>query len=79
MRTRDGRHLLLAASGGRLTVDGSVVIDVGRSEYATLYRHFAGLLSAGRSELDAEPLLLVADAFMLGERIAVEPFQESAK
>lgn len=46
-------------------------------EYAGLYARFADLIHAGASEVDARPLQLVADAFLLGERQAVEAFYDS--
>lgn len=43
-------------------------------EYAGLYAHFACLIDAGASDLDVTPLQLVADAFLLGSRTSVAPF-----
>jgi len=39
-----------------------------------MYRHFAALVNAGASDVDAAPLQLVADAFMIGHHRVVEPF-----
>jgi len=36
------------------------------------------LIEAGESEVDLSPLVHVADAFMLGRRIEVEPFEDAA-
>jgi len=45
-------------------------------EYPALYARFADLLAAKASEVDTRPLTLVADAFMLGRRVTVDPFHE---
>ena len=41
-----------------------------------MYRHFVELVRSGRSDADARPLRLVADAFLRGRHIAVEPFED---
>jgi D-galactose 1-dehydrogenase len=74
--TRAGACLVLSASGGRLAVDGAIVVDETRTEYPRLYRRFGELIGAGASEVDAGPLILVADAFQLGRRVVVEPFHD---
>src|SRR5215204_7758562 len=60
--------------GSRLAVDGKVVVDQASAEYPRIYERFAALVRDGRSEVDEAPFRLVADAFMIGRRIAVEPF-----
>lgn len=45
-------------------------------EYAGLYAHFATLIATGRSDVDTDPLRLVADAFLRGRRETVEPFHD---
>ena len=44
------------------------------AEYEGLYAHFAALLDAGWSAMDAAPFQLVADAFLVGARRTGEPF-----
>jgi hypothetical protein len=44
------------------------------AEYPALYAHFADLIAAGRSDADALPLRLVADAFSIGRQQIVPPF-----
>ena len=44
------------------------------AEYEPLYAHFAALIAARRSDVDLAPLRHVADAFMLGERVAAAAF-----
>jgi len=72
----DAFRLKLAGGGGRLDVDGELITDEARAEYAAIYRRFDDLLRAGTSDVDAAPLRLVADAFMIGRRASVEPFQD---
>jgi D-galactose 1-dehydrogenase len=68
-------QLLLSQGGARLSVDGSAVSAGPDREYAGLYARFAELIAAGESEVDLIPLIHVADAFMLGRRHTVEPFE----
>lgn len=70
----DGFNLKLSRGGARLDIDGEPVIDEPRAEYAAIYRRFDELLRSGASDVDADPLRLVADAFMIGRRISVERF-----
>jgi D-galactose 1-dehydrogenase len=46
------------------------------AEYPALYRRFYELVSGGGSDVDLTPLQLVADAFLLGRRHTVEPFED---
>ena len=43
-------------------------------EYPALYAHFAELIRSGESEVDARPLALVADAFLIGRQERTAPF-----
>jgi D-galactose 1-dehydrogenase len=63
--THGGAHLLIDDVPQTLATTG---------EYPLLYRHFAQLIEAGRSDTDLQPLRLVADAFLLGERETVADF-----
>lgn len=45
-------------------------------EYAGLYARFAALIASRRSDVDSDPLRLVADAFLRGRRETVEPFHD---
>ncbi len=75
----DGGVLTLTNGGADLFIDGEqqsgpahhVVLG---GEYAALYDRFADLIAAGRSDVDLTPLSHVADAFMLGERVAAPAF-----
>jgi D-galactose 1-dehydrogenase len=45
-------------------------------EYPGLYAQFAQLVRAREIDVDLAPLQLVADAFLCGRRVEVEPFVE---
>jgi len=73
--TAKGR-MLLSAGGAKLAIDGKTVHEEAEAEYPMLYRRFAEIIAAGLSDADIAPLRHVADAFMLGERRIVEPFED---
>ena len=64
----DTGRMLLSQAGDRLQVGGQDVPLGPPAEYPTLYARFAELIAARRSDVDATPLELVADAFLLGRR-----------
>jgi predicted dehydrogenase len=66
--------LRLMDGGSRLTVDDIAVAVPASTEYPNLYRRFAALIRSAQSDVDVSPLQLVADAFLCGRRIEVEPF-----
>ncbi|MGP1397319.1 MAG: Gfo/Idh/MocA family protein [Inquilinaceae bacterium] len=72
----DGGSLLLEQGGCRLSIDGTVVSDAPEAEYDGLYARFAALLETGQSDVDIAPFRHVADAFLLGKRVTVDPFEE---
>ena len=72
----DAGRLCLAMGGTIMTVDGKPIATAQAAEYSNLYAHFAGLVRARRSDVDFAPLQLVADAFLCGRRIEVQPFVE---
>ncbi len=74
--TGHGKRLVLSGGGTRLAVDGVTMAEAPQREYQGIYTHFAELLRAGRAHVDAAPLRLVADAFMLGRRVATAAFTE---
>ena len=70
----DAGALKLSMGASRMAIDGAAV-DVGNEpEYARLYRRFARLLQARESDADLRPFQLVADAFLLGRRVEIGPF-----
>jgi D-galactose 1-dehydrogenase len=72
----DGGRLVLSSGGARLALDDEVKVDRINAEYRGLYRRFVELAATGASDVDLTPLRLVADAFLLGKRRIVEPFEE---
>ncbi len=74
MTTSDGMKLNLLKGGTVLEVNGKVILEAPMEEYELIYKHFAKLLKAGKSDIDAAPLQLVCDCFMLGKPKLVENF-----
>lgn len=72
----DAGHLALSMGGTVMTVDGTPVDTPQATEYANLYAHFADLVHRRSIDVDVAPLQLVADAFLCGRRVEVEPFIE---
>jgi len=64
----------LGDGGGTLAIDGAPHPLTARREYPAIYARFAELIKARSSEVDREPLRVVADAFTVGEHLTVEPF-----
>lgn len=76
VRTADGLLVTLSEGGAKLALDGDAVAVEGPPEYPALYRRFVDLIDERRSEVDLAPLRLAADAFLVGRRIIVEPFED---
>lgn len=74
IETAEGGRLLLERGGTRLTVDGVMITDEADQEYRRIYARFAELLARGESDVDAAPLAVVADCFLLGRRREVAAF-----
>ena len=74
----DAGRLSLSKGGAGLAVDDEVLVDEDEisAEYPNLYARFAELVRSGKSDVDLAPFRLVADAFLLGRRTRVEPFNE---
>jgi D-galactose 1-dehydrogenase len=75
LETEDGGRLELRDGGSTLSIDGAPPRHEERIEYPDVYRRFAALIGAGRSDVDSRPLRLVADAFLLAKIREVEPFE----
>ncbi len=71
----DAGTLKLAQGGAVLTLPGGTERSED-AEYPGLYARFAELVRSGTSDVDADPLRLVADAFLRGHRRTVEPFHD---
>lgn len=72
----DAGEMVLSEGGAKLSIDGKLVHEEPEREYPMLYKHFAELVKAGKSDVDLAPLRHVADAFMLGRRKFVETFYD---
>jgi predicted dehydrogenase len=71
-----GPSLVLADGGSRLLLGGEEQVGHGPGEYPAIYEHFADLVARGASHVDLAPLRLSADAFLMGRRTVVEPFED---
>jgi D-galactose 1-dehydrogenase len=72
----DAGSLTLASGGRRLIHNDRTLVDEQKAEYPAIYRRFIELIANGVSDVDLSPLAHVADAFMLGRRRDVEPFED---
>jgi len=72
--TTSGRTVELRHGGARLIIDGEEQALPLHAEYASIYREFAQYCVAKEGLIDAEPLRIVADAFLVGSRKLVEDF-----
>ena len=72
--TTDRGELSLERSASILTIKGKNIDLEPSQEYAGLYERMAELVHSGESEVNLDPLILVADAFMLGTREVSDSF-----
>jgi D-galactose 1-dehydrogenase len=77
----DQGSLVLSEGGASLSINGKTQSAVTggnalRGEYPRLYARMATLVRAGAIDMDLSPMAHVADAFLLGRRVGVEPFIE---
>src|SRR5262249_53879166 len=68
--------LSLSKGGAEMRLSGEPVTGLRGQEYPDLYAHFARLVRGRCVDVDVRPLQLVADAFLCGQRVEVEPFVE---
>jgi D-galactose 1-dehydrogenase len=59
-----------------MRIDGGELVRSPEREYPLIYRRFAELLAARESEVDASPLRIIADAFLVGRRETTEAFHD---
>ncbi|MCB5176816.1 MULTISPECIES: Gfo/Idh/MocA family protein [Microvirga] len=76
VETETGMVLKLREGGSKLEIGGKLMVDEASREYEGIYDCFDALLSERRSLVDDAPFRLVADAFMVGRRVQVEPFED---
>ena len=72
----DGGLVSFSHGGRKLRMGDRQHVDAGKAEYPAVYRRFRELAVSGDSDVDLAPLQLVADAFLLGRRRTVEPFED---
>lgn len=72
----DAGQMVLSEGGAKLSVDGVLKHEEQEQEYPMLYKRFAEIVKAGKSDVDLAPLRHVADAFMLGRRKFVDAFHD---
>ena len=77
----DQGSLVLSDGGATLAIDGREQSAATggtalEGEYPRLYANMASLVRAGGIDMDLSPMAHVADAFLLGKRLTVEPFIE---
>ncbi len=65
----------LSLGGEKLEIGGKLFKQGANHEYANLYVRMAELIKMGTSDLDLAPMIHVCDAFSLGRRVTVDPFE----
>lgn len=75
IETGTGRLLELQAGGSRLISDGAELVAEPMAEYEGIYERFATLLESGQSDTHGDPLRLMADIFLVAERVTVDAFE----
>lgn len=75
IETITGDSLLLERGGTVLRVNGAIIVEAPSEEYERIYERFSYLLDSHQSDVHAAPMLLVADAFLLGKRVNADPFE----
>jgi D-galactose 1-dehydrogenase len=75
IRLQDGDVLQLTHGGTRLLVNGKLLVSEPDNEYRRIYQRFHSFITSGLSDADGRPLELVADAFLVGRRHTLEPFE----
>lgn len=72
----DNGVMRLDSGGAVVSIDGVPQAVSEEGEYPAMYRYFAQLISQGRSDLDLQPLRIVADSFFVGSKETVADFHE---
>ncbi|MBV6651082.1 MAG: gfo/Idh/MocA family oxidoreductase, partial [Hoeflea sp.] len=77
----DKGSLVLSEGGASLSINGVVQSAAAQDnalqgEYPRLYARMADLVRGRAVDVDLAPMAHVADAFLLGKRITVDPFVE---
>ncbi|MFK3974089.1 Gfo/Idh/MocA family protein [Pseudomonas sp. NPDC087358] len=72
----DEGMMRLDGGGAQVSIDGVAQGVSEEGEYPAMYRHFAQLIADKRSDLDLQPLRIVADSFFVGSKQTVAEFHE---
>jgi D-galactose 1-dehydrogenase len=72
----DAGQLAMRRLGEQLEIDGRAIPMEPPREYPRVYDRFAEVVRTRAIDVDLAPLKLVADAFLMGRRVEVEPFEE---
>ncbi len=75
VQTNEG-ELRLSKGGSELYIKGTQQASGPDREYAGIYERFAKLIRSRQSDTDYQPLRIVADSFLCGERKVVAPFED---
>jgi predicted dehydrogenase len=75
VQTNEG-ELRLSKGGSELYIGGVEQASGPDREYAGIYERFAQLIRSRQSDTDYQPLRIVADSFLCGERKVVAPFED---
>lgn len=75
VQTNEG-ELRLSKGGSELYIKGAEQASGPDREYAGIYERFAHLIRSRQSDTDYQPLRIVADSFLCGERKVVAPFED---
>lgn len=75
VQTNEG-ELRLSKGGSELYIGGEEQASGPDREYAAIYERFATLIRSRQSDTDYQPLRIVADSFLCGERKVVAPFED---
>jgi L-arabinose 1-dehydrogenase len=70
----DAGRLSIREGGKRLSIADKDVALGPEREYPALYERFHELVASKQDDVDVRPLQLVADAFLMGRRVATEAF-----
>lgn len=69
-------ELRLSKGGSELYIEGKEQASGPDREYAGIYERFAKLIRSRQSDTDYQPLRIVADSFLCGERKVVASFED---
>ena len=73
----DGLNLRLERGGAELFANGKRQDCEGMGEYPSIYAHFVDLIDSRRSDIDLEPLRLVADCLLVGRQSPTAPVERA--